>query len=559
MQELLEKRFFPFVVKPGRYAGGELGQITKEPAGRVNYLHCYPDKYELGQSYPGLQILYNIVNQQDRFLCERAFAIDRDAEAIMRKENISLFSLESRRSAREFDAIGFTLVDETVYSNTLSMIDLAGIPLRWKDRSDGDPLILAGGPAAFNPEPLAPFIDLFFIGDAEEGLLQLLDAIGATRSLSRPERLVQIGRTVESVYIPSMYDGDMKPLHDGIPARVRARVVRELKPDTYPTQPLVPLIETVHNHLGIEIMRGCPQGCRFCMAGSIYRPVRLRPQNEILQQIETQLTNTGYDEISLLALSATDYPEIEPLTTTLVRRYEQQRVSIGLPSLRPGSVTPALFDAVKRIRKSGLTIAPEAGTERLRLFIRKDFPDEAIYDTARLAFERGWITIKLYFMIGLPTETDDDLLGIGNICRRIVQIGKEYPGNKMVNVTLSPFIPKAHTPFQWDELVTEAEIERRIGFIKRTTRANQVNFKINQPRLAILSALLGRGGRQIGDVIEAAYKLGCRFEGWSEDFDFNGWMEAFRSLNVDTEQLLRPISFSSPLPWGHIDKGVSTD
>ncbi len=559
MRDLLEKKFFPSVIKPGRYAGGELGQIVKDPAGRLKYLHCYPDKYELGHSYPGLQILYHLVNQQENLLCERAFAIDRDAEEVIRRENLTLFSLETGRPARAFDAIGFTLVDETVYTNLLAMIELAGISIHSSERREDDPIIMAGGPAVYNPEPLAPFVDLFFIGDAEEGLIEILHLLHQNCGMTRREKLVRLAQQVESVYIPALYDNNGQPAVEGVPKRIKARVARELKPQNYPSQPIVPLIEVVHNHLGIEIMRGCPQGCRFCMAGSIYRPVRIRSQNDILQQIETQLGNTGYDEVSLLSLSATDYPEIEPLTTTLIRRYEAQRVSIGLPSLRPGSVSPTLLDAVKRVRKSGLTIAPEAGTERLRLFIRKDFPDAAIFDTARLAFERGWMTLKLYFMLGLPTETDDDLLGIAHICRTISQIGREYPGNKTINVTLSPFIPKAHTPFQWDEVLTEDEVERRIQFIKRATRTGQVNFKINNPRLAILSALLGRGGRQIAPVIESAYRSGCRFEGWGEEFDFQKWLGAFAERHIDVAGLLKPIPFSANLPWGHIDKGISPE
>lgn len=559
MRELLEKKFFPSVIKPGRYAGGELGQIVKDPTGRLKYLHCYPDKYELGHSYPGLQILYHLVNQQDHLLCERAFAIDRDAEEVIRREHLTLFSLETGRPARAFDAIGFTLVDETVYTNLLAMIELAGISLHSSERREDDPIIMAGGPAVYNPEPLAPFIDLFFIGDAEDGLLEILSLLHQNREKKRHEKLVMLAQQVESIYVPALYEEHRRPLVEGIPERIKARVARELKAQNYPSQPIVPLIEVVHNHLGIEIMRGCPQGCRFCMAGSIYRPVRIRSQNDVLQQIETQLGNTGYDEVTLLSLSATDYPEIEPLTTTLIRRYESQRVSIGLPSLRPGSISPTLLDAVKRVRKSGLTIAPEAGSERLRLFIRKDFPDAAIFDTARLAFERGWMTIKLYFMLGLPTETDDDLLGIAHICRTISQIGREFPGNKTINVTLSPFIPKAHTPFQWDEVLTEDEVERRIQLVKRSTRAGQVSFKINSPRLAILSALLGRGGRQIADVIETAYRSGCRFEGWGEEFDFQKWMAAFQQHQIDVAGLLRPIPFSAPLPWGHIDKGVTLE
>ena len=559
LKQDLEQRFFPFVIKPGRYAGGEVGQIVKDPTGRVSYLHCYPDKYEIGHSYPGLQTLYHIINSDDRFLCERAFAFDRDAEALLRKEELPLFSLESWRDAREFDAIGFTLVDETVYTNLLSMLDLARIPLRAKDRSDDDPLILVGGPSVYNPAPIADFVDVVFVGDAEEGLPEMLAIIGEMRGRSRAEKLEALVRRVESVYVPRFYDDQRTPLVDFAPAKIKARVIPELKPSFYPDKPIVPLIETVHNFLGVEIMRGCPQGCRFCLAATIYRPVRVRSQNDIMRQVETQLNNTGYDEVSLTALSTTDYPEIEPLAITLSRRLEPQRVSIGLPSLRPGSIGPQLLESVKRVRKSGLTIAAEAGTERLRLFVRKDFPDAAIFDTVRLAFDKGWQTIKLYFMIGLPTETEDDLRGIANIIHSIHQIGQEYPHKKTINVTLSPFIPKAHTPFQWDEASTEETVSQKIGFIKRNTRINQVAFKVNNPQLAILSTILGRGGQAVSKVIETAYRNGCRFDGWSEDFRYDIWLDSFREHGIDIPATLRPIPFSADLPWSHIDNGRSAE
>lgn len=559
MKELLTQKFFPFVIKPGRYAGGELGQIVKDPRGRLSYLHCYPDKYELGHSYAGLQILYHLVNKDDRFICERAFAIDRDAEDVMRRKNIPLFSLETWRPAREFAAIGFTLVDETVYTNMLNMIDLAGIPLRSRDRRDGDPLILAGGPSVYNPEPIAEFVDVIYVGDGEEGLSQILAVLHELQGKPREDLLHAIAKGVESVYVPALYGNDRRPVRDFALPRIKARVIRELKPDYYPAQPIIPLIETVHNHLGVEIMRGCPQGCRFCMAGTIYRPVRLREQNDILQQIEMQLSNSGYDEVALMSLSATDYPELEQLTAALSRKLEFQRVSINLPSLRPGSVSPALFDAVKRVRKSGLTIAPEAGTERLRLFIRKDFPDAAIFDTARLAFDRGWMTIKLYFMIGLPTETPEDVIGIAGICDAISRLGQEYPGRKTINVTLSPFIPKPHTPFQWDEMISRDQFEQRISLVKRNIKAHNVALKINQPNLSIFAAVIGRGDRMMADVIEDAFRKGCRFEGWSENFRFDVWLDALNKHGHSVEALLQSIPFSAELPWSHIDKGVSAE
>lgn len=559
MKEILEKKFFPYVIKPGRYSGGEPGQIVKSPQGRISYLHAFPDKYELGQSYLGLQILYHVVNSDDRFLCERVFAVDRDAEEVLRREGLKLFSLESRRSIGDFDAIGFTLTYELVYTNMLAMLDLGGIPLLSKDRDDRHPIVMAGGPAVYNPEPLADFVDVFFIGDAEQGLPEILGVLHEMKAAGRRDKLAEICRSVTSAYVPAFYGDDKKPLHDYVPEYIEARVETELRPEFYPKNPLVPLIDTVHSHLGVEIMRGCPQGCRYCQAGPIYRPVRQRPVRDIIDQAETQLRSSGYDEVSLVSLSSSDYSEIETLAVSLARRLEKQRVSISLPSLRPGTITPELLDAVKRIRKAGLTISPEAGTERLRQFIRKDISDVAVLNTARLAFERGWTTIKLYFMIGLPTETDDDLLGIVHLVKKIYDIGFEYPGKKTINVTLSPFVPKAHTPFQWDEMAEPEEILRKVKFIKRHNRVNQVNFKYHQVESSFLQGLLGRGDHQMGPVILSAYHKGCRFDGWSEDFNYDKWLEAFSESGLDPKQLLRPISFSAQLPWARIRKGVSPE
>lgn len=562
MRTLLEKQLFPFVTKPGRYTGGETGQIVKEPAGRANYLHIYPDKYEIGQSHVGLQIIYHIVNKDDRFLCERAFAVDTDAEKLMRELNLPLFSLESSRPAKDFDLIGFSLVDETVYTNMLGCLDLAGIALRSKDRKETDPLIIAGGPAVFNPEPIAEFMDLFYIGDAEYGLPEILAVIHdhkKNKNLSREKLLEAIAREVKSVYIPRFYGPDRKPIVDFAPHPIVSSMIHDLKPEFYPDQPIVPLIETVQSHLAIEIMRGCPQGCRYCMARAVYQPTRTRPPEEINAQIDRQLAATGYNEVTLLSLSSSDYPKIEQLALPLARKLEAKRVSILLPSLRPGSISPGLLDAVKRVRRFGITIAPEAGTERLRTFLRKNISDQAIIDTARLVFEKGWTTIKMYFMVGLPSETDEDLQGIVDLCREIYLIGKSYDGRKTINITLSPFVPKPHTPFQWDQAEPERDVYDKIKWIKKQIRPNHVNFKHNSTKLAQLVAVVSRGDRLMADAIETAYKNGARFDGWNESLDWDNWLKAFESAGIEVAQAIKAIPFSADLPWSHIAKGQSTE
>jgi radical SAM family uncharacterized protein/radical SAM-linked protein len=559
MRDLLERKFFPFVIKPGRYCGGEPGQIRKDPAGRISYLHAYPDRYEIGHAYVGLQTLYHVVNADDRFICERVFTVDHDAEAIMSREQIPLFSLESSRPAAQFDAIGFTLVNELVYTNMLAMLDLAGIPLRSSERTEQHPIIMAGGPAAFFPEPIADFVDLFFIGDAEEGLPEILALLHRSTSATRREKLERIAREIQSVYVPAFYDSGHRPIDDGIPARIKARIVETLKPEYYPAQPIVPLVETVHNYLNIEIMRGCPQGCRFCMASAMYKPVRTRSRHEITAQIETQLANTGYSDVSLMSLSTSDYPEIEPLAVALAGKLERGRVGLFLPSLRPGTITAGLLDAVKRVRKGGFTIAPETGTERLRRFIRKNITDDQILDSARLAFEKGWNTIKLYFMIGLPTETDEDLRGIADLCRKIWDLSQQTPGRKTINVTLSPFIPSPHTPFQWDAACTQEELAHRVTIIRQQTRNNNIHYRYSESLQHDIACAFQRGGRELCAVIETAYRLGCRFDGWDEERKPELWKQAFADHQIERTLYLKAIPFDAVLPWGFIDKGPSAE
>ncbi len=560
MRRILEEKLFPFVIKPGRYIGGELGQIVKPPNNRLKVAIGYPDMYEIGMSYLGTQILYHIINADDRFLCERFYSPDRDAEEILRREKIPLFSLESQRPLNEFDVVGFTLAYEMVYTNLLNILDLSGIPLRSSDRNDNHPLIIAGGPIVHNPEPTAPFIDLFYIGDAEENINQLLEVMHGSIGLSRREKLEKIVRAVSSTYVPQFYDAvTHKPLVDFAPQKIKSCRVKHLKTEFYPGKPLVPFIETVHDRLTVEIMRGCPRGCRFCQATAIYRPVRIRPKEEIISQVVSQIDQTGFDEVTLLSLSSSDYPDILPLAGQLSRTLGEKRTALSLPSLRPGTISLDLVNVIKLTRKTGLTFAPEAGTERLRAVIRKDITDRELYDSVRLAFENGWNLVKLYFMIGLPTETDDDLKGMIQIIREVSRIAREYKGKNSLNITISPFSPKSHTPFQWDEQASPEVIWVKNDFIKRNAASQFVNIKLRDPELAFLEGVLGRGGREMADVVETAFRDGARFDGWTEGFDYSLWLDAFKKNQIDPHDYLKGRSFSENLPWSHIELEVSAD
>ena len=569
LERLLEK-----VSRPARYTGGEVNEVKKEiKPGMTRFCFAFPDTYEVAMSHLGMKVLYDAVNRDKDLSCERVMMPWSDMLEGMKKEGIPLFSLETRTPLSGFDAVGFTLQYEMSYTNILAMLELGGIPLSGDERGEKDPVVIAGGPCAFNPEPLAPFIDAFLMGDGETATLDMLRVIGRGRrsGKTRGEILRRLA-DVPGVYVPRFYspqyheDGTLSafiPASSGIPPVVRKRVELDLDGASFPESIPVPFTEAVHDRIVLEIMRGCTRGCRFCQAGMIYRPVRERSVERLYYLAERLVASTGYEEMSLSSLSTGDYSGLLELIRGLNERFSSKRVSLSLPSLRiDGELQEALQDTAQ-VKKSGLTLAPEAGTQRLRDVINKGVTEEDLLRTVTEAFESGWNSVKLYFMIGLPTETDADLLGIAELARKVVGCYNALPREKRarglkVVVSASTFVPKPFTPFQWEGQDSLEEIKRKQSLLRRALNIRGVTFNWHEPELSLLEACFARGDREMGRVLRRAYALGCKLDGWSEHFSFDKWMQAFREEGVDPAfYASRRRGQDELLPWDFVDIGVT--
>lgn len=553
------------VLKPARYIGNEFNLVYKEDPD-IRFAFAFPDKYEIGMSYVGLQILYHVLNREDGIFCERVFAPDKDMEALMREEGVPLFSLEAKRELKEFDFVGFTLQYEMSFTNILNMLDLAGIPLRSKDRGDDMPVIVAGGPCAYNPEPLADFFDLFMIGDGEIVLPEICRL--KERYPDKEEFLNQAAK-LRGVYVPSFYDveynddGTVKAYtknNENAPDSVLRCIIDDLEDAVYPEKPIVPIIDVVHDRAVVETFRGCTRGCRFCQAGMIYRPVRERSQDTIRKMAWDQLEGSGHDELSLLSLSTSDYSGFEELATGLMKDCKEKNVALSLPSLRLDSFSFNVLNEIQGYRKSGLTFAPEAGTQRLRDVINKNITEDDIYGALGQAMDLGWKRIKLYFMMGLPTETYDDLDGIAQIAANIMQLSREkgIKGRFNVSVSVSNFVPKPFTPFQWEAQDSRESFVEKHNHLSHKLKIKGVQFNYHDSPVSYLEAVIARGDRRVADLLEAAWRNGCKFDAWSESFDPAAWEEAFDISGVDGAfYASRQRSYDEVLPWDIIDAGIS--
>lgn len=573
LEETLNKEILPGVQKPARYLGTEWNAVHKEwDAVSVRMAFAFPDLYEVGMSHLGLQILYGLVNDREDLLLERVFAPARDMEEELRRRGVPLFSLESHRPLQEFDVVGFTLQYELTFTNVLNMLDLAGIPLRARDRGDGHPLVLAGGPVAFNPEPLAPFIDAFVIGEGEECLLEILQVVQEVKGRhSRASRSALLERLVQipGVYIPSFYrveytgEGRIReivPTHPKAPGKVRRRVVPDLDAAYFPVKPVVPLAEAVHERGMVEIFRGCTRGCRFCQAGIIYRPVRERSPEVLVRQAGEIVKNTGFEEISLVSLSSLDYSGLGSLIPPLTQECGATRTGLSLPSLRVDSFSVETARGLPG-RRTSVTFAPEAGTQRLRDVINKGVTEDDLLDAVRAALDAGWNAIKLYFMVGLPTEERDDLEGIAELVHKVRQVGRKS-GKKRVRVTVSAssFVPKAHTPFQWEGQTPRSVLRERHHFLRELVGKSGGEYNWHNVEASFLEAVFARGDRRLAEALETAWRRGCRFDGWTEFFRFSLWEESFQTVGIDSVAYAERIfSYEEVLPWNVIDSGVSRE
>ena len=563
------------VEKPSRYVGGELNQVIKNPKDvNIRFAFCFPDVYEVGMSHLGTRILYHTINERKNTYCERVFAPWPDMETLMRKSDIKLFTLETKTPLDQFDMLGFTLQYEMSYTNILNMLDMSGITIRASERGEDEPIIMAGGPCAYNPEPLYDIVDFFEIGEGEEMMDDVLEVYAkhkANGKVNKKEFLREISH-IGGIYVPSLYDvsynedgtiREFTPKYEDVPTKVKKRIVNNFDKVSFPDEMIVPYTDIVHDRVVLETARGCTNGCRFCQAGMIYRPVREKTTNTLIEQARKALKATGYDEVSLASLSICDYSNIQNLISSLVLEHEADKVGIALPSIRVDAFSVDLIKEIQKVRKTGLTFAPEAGSQRMRDIINKGLTEERILEAAKSAFESGWSTIKLYFILGLPYETTEDAAGIGELAEKMADVYFGIPKdvrNKGLKITVSTsiLVPKPFTPFQWAPMARPEIVDERIKAVRGAIKSRSIVYNYHEQETSFMEAVFARGDRRTCDVLIKAFEKGAKFDGWSEYFNMEIWNEAMEECNLDSEfYVYREREYDEILPWDFIDIGVN--
>lgn len=575
LKEKIEKHLLE-VQKPSRYIGGEVGSIIKDKSKvDVRFAFCFPDTYDIGMSHIGMKILYSLKNARENFWCERCYAPDVDFEKIMRENDIPLYALESLDPIKEFDFIGFTMQYELSYTNVLNMLDLAGIPVFAKDRTEElTQIVVAGGPCVCNPEPLADFFDIFILGEGEEVNLELMDLYNEMKKqgANRLEFLKKAAQ-IEGIYVPRFYNFEYKEdgtiekmtVSENAPEKITKRIIKDFDKVFYPENFVVPFTEIVHDRVSVEVLRGCIRGCRFCQAGFIYRPFREKSPDTIYKETKCLCENTGYDEVSLASLSTSDHSQIDEMLTKLIDYTAGERINLSLPSLRVDNFTEELLEKIKKVRKSGLTFAAEGGTQRLRDVINKNVTEEEIMSTCKIAFEGGYSSVKLYFMMGLPTETDEDIIGIADLAQRILDLyysieNRPKGRSPQISVSCATFVPKPFTPFQFEPQDTREEIERKQKLLLDSVKSKKIKVSYHDPDVSQLEAVLAKGDRRLCNVVYTAWKMGCKFDSWSEHFKFDVWLEAFEKCGINPAYYAnRKAEYDEILPWDHLDYMVSKE
>lgn len=567
------EKILQYVQKPARYVGGELNSVVKKADEvDIRYAFCFPDTYEIGMSHLGMKILYGLVNEREDSWCERVFAPDDDMEEQMRNNNVPLFALESGDYIKDFDMIGFTLQYELCYTNVLNMLDLAGVPIWSKDRTELTPIVCVGGPCACNPEPIADFCDIIFLGDGEESTNEVIDLLkDCKKSGATKQEFLQRAKNITGVYVPSFYeasyndDGTLKELraNNGAPKSIKKSVVADMNNVYYPKEFVVPFINIVHDRAVEEIFRGCIRGCRFCQAGFIYRPIREKSVETINRQAKALIDSTGYDEISLCSLSTSDHSHVNEMLSSLIDWTVKDKINLSLPSLRVDNFSDELVDKLNKVRKSGLTFAPEAGTQRMRDVINKNVTEDEVIKTCNKAFDNGWTTVKLYFMMGLPTETMEDIEGIAELGMKVVKAFAQNPNTQkgtgvQVSISCSSFIPKPFTPFQWEPEDSMTSLKEKQKHLLECIPTKKIKVSYHETPTSLLEGVLARGDRRLSAVIYDAFRNGCKFDSWDDHFKFDAWLSAFENNNIDPYfYTQRKREFSELLPWDHLDYGVS--